>query len=94
MTILGFRLGTLLVACVVLSLIIVAVYRLGRPGKASELPPEERLRRLEALRKSLGLRTRPERRQHWNPPAAGHPLHGSRHRDITYSDTGRLRSRQ
>lgn len=58
MTILGFRLGTLLVACVVLSLIIVAVYRLGRPGKASELPPEERLRRLEALRKSLGLRTR------------------------------------
>ena len=58
MTILGFRLGTLLVACLVLSLIIVAVYRLGRPGKASELPPEERLRRLEALRKSLGLRTR------------------------------------
>ena len=58
MTILGFRLGTLLVACLVLSLIIVAVYRLGRPGKASELPPEEPLRRLEALRKSLGLRTR------------------------------------
>jgi len=57
-TILGFRLATLIVACFVLSLIIVAVYRLCRPGKASELPPEERLRRLEALRKSLGLRTR------------------------------------
>jgi len=57
-TALGLRLGTLLVTCFVLSLIIVAVYRLCRPGKASELPPEERLRRLEALRKSLGLRTR------------------------------------
>jgi len=53
-TILGFRLGTLLVVSFVLSLMIVAVYRLCRSGKASDLSPEE----LEALRKSLGLRTR------------------------------------
>jgi hypothetical protein len=40
-----------------LASIIAAVYRRCRPSKANQVPPEERLRRREALRKVLKLRT-------------------------------------
>jgi hypothetical protein len=58
----GFRLGALIVACFLLGLMIVAVYRLRWLFKPSKLPlqREEQLRlpeAREAFRKRLGLRT-------------------------------------